>query len=691
MGKDYTWQYCSLGGVTRVMITSGEDIAHLGELDQKLWTVLSCPADGLELDPQTVKFIDTDNDGKIRVAEVVAAANLLTKVIKNRDLILRGDTTLPLGEINTDTPEGEKLYNSAKQILKNLSSSAEEISLEQASDSTAIFAGSKFNGDGIITTISTDDPNLQATIADIITCSAKMVDRCGENGIDAEAIEAFYAACADYAQWQAVANNSEIIPYGDKTAALLDAITALKEKVADFFTRCKLLRFDKQTAQTVAIEVTSLNDIVKCPIAAPNEEGLLNLKAINPAWQDAIAKIVALLPQFENKETICEEEWNELCASLNPYTAWIGAKAGAAVESLGIDRVQNILLDNQKEALFKLIEADKALEAESNSIDDVKNMMLLYRDFYQFLQNFVTFSDFYKRERRATFEVGKLYIDQRCCDLCIRVSDMSKHADMAKLSGMFLIYCTCTSKKQNKSMNIVAALTDGSVTDIQPGKNGIFYDCKGDDWDAVVTKVVDNPINIKQAFWAPYKKFWDFCVGLINKSASDKDKKITDNLQAKATTAISSSGGEAATPKEAKAPFDIAKFAGIFAAIGLALGTIGSFITGIADGVRENPLGLLYAIIAIMVIISGPSCFIAWSKLKKRNLGPVLNANGWAINSKVLINILFGAKLTEVAKYPVSIGLVDPYVKKKSNGWKWIVAILLIIALIATYYFFLKK
>ena len=47
--SDYKWTYCSLGGVTRVNITSGADIAHLAELDQKMWTVLSCPVKGLEL------------------------------------------------------------------------------------------------------------------------------------------------------------------------------------------------------------------------------------------------------------------------------------------------------------------------------------------------------------------------------------------------------------------------------------------------------------------------------------------------------------------------------------------------------------------------------------------------------------------------------------------------------------------
>lgn len=60
MASKYEWQYCSLGGAIRVKIGSGEDIAHLGELDQKLWTVLSCPVEGLEFDKQTLEYLDTE-------------------------------------------------------------------------------------------------------------------------------------------------------------------------------------------------------------------------------------------------------------------------------------------------------------------------------------------------------------------------------------------------------------------------------------------------------------------------------------------------------------------------------------------------------------------------------------------------------------------------------------------------------
>ena len=116
----YQWDYCSLGGVVRVNITSGEDIAHLGELDQKLWTVLSCPVKGLEFDAETLKLLDTDGDGKIRVPEVVAAAEWLTAAVKDKDSILKGESSIALDAINTESEIGKALHESAKPILATL-------------------------------------------------------------------------------------------------------------------------------------------------------------------------------------------------------------------------------------------------------------------------------------------------------------------------------------------------------------------------------------------------------------------------------------------------------------------------------------------------------------------------------------------------------------------------------------------
>ena len=686
----YNWQYCSLGGAIRVKIASGEDIAHLGELDQKLWTVLSCPVDGLEFDRQTLDLIDTEHDGKIMVNEVVQAAQWLTSVIKDKDLILKGDSVLSLDQINTDNETGKKLYDSALQILRNLGLDKQEISVEDALDTKAIFTGTKFNGDGIITSVTADNEAQARTIADCVATIGSESDRSGESGITAELIEKFYNACAEYAQWKDQAN-AEILPFGDNTAAAYEACNAVKDKISDFFTRCRLLSFDKTVAESVNVAVTDIDSIASCPIAKPTENGILPFGGINPAWKPAFDKFLSLTLDFtpENKEGINEKEWNAILGKFNAYAFWIGSKAGCEVESLGIERVEEILKENRKDELLALVEKDKAVKAESDSIDDVKKLMLYYRDLYRLLKNFVLFADFYSRAPgvRAMFELGQLYIDQRCCDLCIRVADMSKHADMAKLSGIFLIYFKCSSKKLGKSMDAVAVMTDGDINDLRPGKNGIFYDLQGNDYDAVITKVVDNPVSIKQAFWAPYRKAWEFCERIINKSAADKDAKINSELQGQLQNVAATA--PAAAPIDKKQIFDIAKFAGIFAALGMALGYISKAITDIAKGIASTPVDkILLMTLGLLLVISGPSCFIAWTKLRKRNLGPVLNANGWAINSKVLVNVVFGGKVTSIAKYP-KLRLADPY-KQKTAAWKiWlpIVIILLLIAAFAVLYF----
>ena len=687
MASKYEWQYCSLGGAIRVKIGSGEDIAHLGELDQKLWTVLSCPVEGLEFDKQTLEYLDTEKDGKIMVNEVVQAAQWLTSVIKDKDSILNGDSVLKLDNIDTSTADGKGLYNSARQILKNLGIDKDEISIADASDSKAIFAGTKLNGDGIITALSTSDDAQKQIITDITATVGSVEDRSGEKGVNAELIEKFYASCADWAAWK---SSAPVMPYGERTAAAFDAYNALKDKMNDYFTRCRLVAFDTEVAKAVNVAVTDINDIDSCPIAAPKAARTLDLAAINPAWQkrfDALASLTG----FSGKTEMTEADWRSVETTFNDYAAWLGAKKGSEVETLGEVRINAILIAGEKEALLALVERDKALAAESSSIDDVKKLMYYYRDFYRLLKNFVLFTDFYSRAPgvRAMFELGQLYIDQRCCDLCIRISDMSKHADMAAQSGIFLIYFKATSKVLGKSMDAVAVMTDGDIFDLRPGKNGIFYDLQGNNWDAVITKVVDNPVSISQAFWAPYRKAWEFCVGIINKSAADKDAKINADLQAKVKTAAATTPGAADAAKTDKPQaFDIAKFAGIFAALGMAIGYIGTVVTTIAAGVQSTPpLDLILILLGLMLVISGPSCFIAWTKLRKRNLGPILNANGWAINSKVLVNILFGGKLTTVAKYP-KLKLADPY-DQKTPAWKiWVPTILIIltIAFLALYF-----
>ncbi len=691
MASKYNWQYCSLGGAIRVKIGSGEDIAHLDELDQKLWTVLSCPVEGLEFDRQTLEYLDTEKDGKIMVREVVQAAKWLTSVIKDKDTILEGSSVLSLSQIDTTNEAGKRLHDSAQQILKNLGLEKKEISVQDVADLKVIFSGTRFNGDGVIIPSTAKDDALKKVIEECIATEGSVEDRSGEAGVNAELVEKFYSSCEAYAAWTDKAN-AEILPFGTNTGAAFVAVSAVQDKISDYFTRCRLCAYDNAVAEAVNISVTNISDIASCPIAQPTAAAVLDFTKINPAWQSAFDSLKSLVldVEYPGRTSLTEGEWRSVVAKFGAYKAWIAEKGGSEVESLGVDRIRTILLAGGKAELLDLVAKDSALKSEAESIEDVKKLVLYYRDFYRLLKNFVLFTDFYSRAPgvRGIFELGQLYIDQRCCDLCIRVNDMGKHADMAKLSGIFLIYFTCTSKVLGKSMNAVAIMTDGDIDDLRPGKNGIFYDLQGNDWDATITKIVDNPVSIRQAFWAPYRKAWEFCVGIINKSAADKDAKISADLQAKvseATTAPAAADAGAAKTGQA---FDIAKFAGIFAALGMALGYIGQALTAVATGIAATEFWKqILILLGFILVVSGPSCFIAWMKLRKRNLGPILNANGWAINSKILVNILFGAKLTTLAKYP-KLKLADPY-DQKTPAWKiWlpIVLFLLIVGGIVALY-----
>ena len=666
----YPWQFASVGGAVRIQIRSGEDIRHLGELDRKLWTVLSCPAAGLEFDPATLKHLDADADGNIRVDEVISTAQWLTRVVKDADTLLKGEDTLPFDNFNTEDPDGARLLASARQILANLKLEKDSISLAETSDNVKIFAETLFNGDGIITPASAGkDEALAKLITDIAASVGSAMDRSGVEGVTADQVEAFYTACADYSAWKA-AGTPEVFPFGDKTADALASVEALREKVADYFMRCKLIGFDAATSPAVDVSVEKIaaiegnladagSKIADQPLAKPGKEGLLPLKeGLNPAWKAAVAAMAALcLP--EKKASLNEEEWNALVAKFAPYTAWMDAKKGAQVEPLGLEAVEAILKEDRKGALLELLEKDKAEEANALSIEEVDKVVRLHRDFYRFLNNYVVLKDFYDPDLKAIFQAGRLYIDQRSTDLCVKVDGPAP--EISSLSGMYILYCACTSEKLGKSFNIAAVLTAGDVDGLREGKNAVFYDREGNDYTAKVTSIVENPLSLRQAFWAPYRKAGRWISDKIDRNAAAKNEKSMGSLTAAADSATDGKGADAAAA--VKPSFDVGKIAGITIAVAAVSGVLVALVATLKSLTWWQWIVL---IAAVMLLISLPSVFIAWRKLRRRDLGPVLNANGWAMNAASLVSVKFGKTLTSLAEYP-KLTEVDPEARRKAR------------------------
>jgi hypothetical protein len=245
---------------------------------------------------------------------------------------------------------------------------------------------------------------------------------------------------------------------------------------------------------------------------------------------------------------------------------------------------------------------------------------------------------------------------------------------------MFLIYCDCTTPLKPNKLQIVAAVTVGEIGDLIVGKNAVYYDNEGVEWDAVITKIIDNPISIAQSFWSPYRRMATAVENLISKSAADKDAKMMADVTAKinaAPAAVPAAGADPNKPAVAP-PFDIAKFAGIFAAIGMAVGMIGTALSGLIDSLSGLGWKLILVFLGIMLVISGPAMIMAWLKLRRRNIAHLLNANGWAINAASKISIPFGETLTDIAKYP-KLKLKDPYAKTGLATWKKVVITIVVL------------
>src|SRR5205807_7196019 len=121
---------------------------------------------------------------------------------------------------------------------------------------------------------------------------------------------------------------------------------------------------------------------------------------------------------------------------------------------------------------------------------------------------------------------------------------------------------------------------------------------------------------------------------------------------------------------------------GTVAAIGVAIGGIGTLVGALLGTMFGLGKWLPVGLVGLILLISGPAMLLAWLKLRRRNLGPILDANGWAINGRARINVSFGAAMTELPRLPAGAkrSLDDPFADKKTH-WKLYVFLVLVLGL----------
>jgi hypothetical protein len=678
----YTWKFFRAGGFNQVIIGSGSDLANLDQLDQKLWVALACPTTGVEFDRTTLALIDTDKDGRVRAPELIAAAKWACGLMKNPDDLIKGNTTLKPSAINDATPEGKLIADFARKVLGK--GENDGVTFDETGTAAQTFASKPFNGDGIIPAESAGDDATKAVIADVINCLGADNDASGKPGVNQAKVDAFFAAAAAYSDWWKKAEgDATILPLGVNTEAAAGAVKVVKSKVDDYFARGRLAAFDPRSVNALnrdekeyaALGAKELNtshaDIAGLPLAQVGATTPLPLvQGINPAWAGAIGNLLnlAIVPLLGARTVLTEADWNALTGKLAAFDAWNAGKTGGAIEKIGVKRAREILTTGAKDTLTALIAKDKAEEGNSVAVIGLHRLIHYHRDIAKLARNFVNFGDFYGRKDKAIFQAGTLYLDQRSCDLCLTVDDPGRHAAMAGMAGTYLAYCDCVRKGTGEKLSIVAAFTGGDSDNLMVGRNGIFYDRAGRDWDATITKIVDNPISIRQAFWSPYKKLVRMIEERAAKQAADADAASNAQLTAVANAPVAAAPAAAAPATPAKPAFDPSVIALLSLAIGALAGAVASILAFLGKFEQwQVPL----VVVCIMLVISAPSMAIAWLKLRKRNLGPILDANGWAVNAKAKMNVPFGGALTGVAALPpgATFGAADDAYAEKPSPW----------------------
>ena len=612
----HQWKFFRAGGFDQVNLETAADLQNLKHLDQKLWVALSCPTTGIEFDARTLGLIDTDADGHVRANELLAAVDWASERLADVNVLAQALSGVPLAAI-----KDEAIIAAAKDVL----------------------------------------PVGEAMISVELASSA----------------EAAYTTRAE-AAWQSA--GATAMPLGDATEAACVAVAAVKEKLDDYFVRCRLAQYDGRASDAMNVAedtfkalgaaalVSDAEAIAALPLAkvAATSVGagatpLALDSGINPAWAVRIATLryAAITPLLGARTQLSEAEWQSVQDRLAVYRNWQSAKPAG-------------------------------LPPEAQAVKDLERLARYVRDLMPLANNFVAFRGFYTRTSKATFQIGTLYLDGRSAELCVSVHDAAKHAALASLSRLYLAYCDCT--RPGETLQIAAAFTAGDVDQLMVGRNGVFYDRQGRDWDATITRLAEHPISLRQAFWSPYKRLARMISAAMQRMAAARAAGVDAQMGASATGLTTGAAKKIEPPTVAPAgppnAFDVGKFAGIFAAIGLAVGALGTVAAGVISGL----LGLKWwqiplAVGGLMLLISTPFVIIAWFKLQSRNLGPILDANGWAVNARARINIPFGTSLTQLAKLPEGAqrSLDDPYAEKRTPLALYLTLILIALAAYAWY------
>ena len=398
------------------------------------------------------------------------------------------------------------------------------------------------------------------------------------------------------ADWEAKGMTPEVAVCGDATADADAALAAVEPVIDAFFTPPEDM-----------------------PLVTEDPDKELPLRDhLNPKHLEAILAFAekCVKPVLGDKATLSRLDWKAVKAAFAAYRAWATSKP---VMNAG---AKGQLEDEERVLRYKL-------------------------HLVEFLENYVNMRRLYDEKDLAVFQTGVLRIDAKELNLCFHVADEGAHAALAEKSKCCVIYLKLSRPSEGATRSVCAVVTAGTVGQLYVGRNGVFYDRDGKDWEAVITKVVESQVSLAEAFWAPWKKLGESLSGLVKKFLGDRQASVDASMSAgklpPAAAQGDAKGGNGGG----------AAMASSIAAIGIGLGMLSAAMAALLSAVKGmGPVQILIAIVAVVLVVSLPSVILTWFKLRQRDLGAILNASGWAINRPMRFSMKRARAFTICAPCP---------------------------------------
>ena len=654
-------QFEKVGGSLQPIVKTADDMRKLLKLSPAFWSITSISLDAIAMDPVFLKFMDYDNNGKIRVDEIKTAVSWVLAKLKNFENLEKGSDNLVLADLNDEDLEAKELRASAELALKNTGvEEPKEIPLSGIRDRKKIIAAGLSNGDGVIPVSLLTDEKLVPCAAMVAKLFGTVPDASGLEGFNQDALAKFKTAAAAYLEWFDSANGSKtVLPYGADTEKAYDVFDAVREALDHFFELCGALRLFGEKNLTPAAPANLMdtaeveNALKKAPAAPPNAERIFSLKAeLNPVWHDRVLAFFQLV--LPKKDSISEEEWTELKEKFTPYEAWHKKKPSDLFDSEDLDTVRAALKDDIPGKLQILIDRDLAYSKEISGFDNVEKLILYQANLIKLLNNYVNLRVLFNPSVDSILQAGILIMDGRCFKLAIRVANVAEHKKIAERSNICIMYINAQTGQADalKKMQLAVAVTHGDMYNLFAGKSGVFFTADGTVWDAKVTDFIQQPVSISEAIRMPFYRFGSFLGKQMDKFFSARTREFEtgfDKTMAQAQTYKPAAAPPKATQQQTPAVSGSMMLMGG----GIGLAAIGSAVAFIAQSLKNVSFwNVLAVFLIILLIFGGPMVVVSLVKLYRRDIAVYLEASGLALNKRMRLNRFMSKIFTERPAIP---------------------------------------